>query len=116
MQEGIFKTLKALRHAYASLPGISSCRDYGIMTEVGYRQETGNPLTLKQLLPLNIASHATVRRHLRQLVGAGMVVRCNSCQYRREVHLELSPRALAQLRDHCRQVMAIVRAREESGT
>lgn len=116
MQEGIFKTLKALRSAYTALPGITSCREYEIMIEIGYHQEMGAPLTLKRLLLLDIASDSTVHRHLRLLVGKGMAMKSNSSQDRREVHLELSPLALAHFHDHWRQIAAIVRNKgEEKG-
>lgn len=104
MLKKAFKKLKALRAAYSSLPGIRSCREYEILIEIGFHQETGHPLTLKQLLLLDIASAATVRRQLGGLVKKGMVLRRNTDHDRRGVQLELSPLAMEHLYAHFLQI------------
>jgi hypothetical protein len=55
------------------LPMIQSFEDYTIAVEIGYYQEIGKPLTLKQLFLLEIASPATVQRRLKRLINQGLV-------------------------------------------
>ena len=44
-----------------------------VITEIGYRQEQGSPLTVKGLLLLDLGAPATVRRRLQRLVRLGLV-------------------------------------------
>jgi len=52
---------------------LQSHEDYSIAVEIGYHQEIGKPLTLKQLFLLEIASPATVQRRLKRLINLGVV-------------------------------------------
>jgi len=101
---GTFNRLKKLSLTYASVPGLHGCKEYEIVIEIGYHQEIGSPLTLKQLLLLNIASPATVRRHLASLVREGVVERRSSDHDRRKVHLALSHRTIESLCRQCEEV------------
>lgn len=109
MLKKAFKKLRALRQAYASLHGIRSCREYEILVEIGYHQEMGIPLTLKQLLLLEIAPEATVRRLLSVLVKKGMVLRHNSSPDRREVRLELSPQVMGTMLAYFNSIESIIK-------
>ncbi len=47
--------------------------DFNIAVEIGYHQEHGTPLTLRQLSLRDIAAFATVRKRLERLIQAGIV-------------------------------------------
>lgn len=47
--------------------------DFDILIEIGYSEEEDHPLTLKQVLLLNISSRTTVRRRLLRLIEQGVV-------------------------------------------
>lgn len=70
-----YKILKAAKEHLAQLPGLKTQTDFDITVEIGYHESMGKPLTLKNLLLLEIASQATVRRHLQRLINDGMVVK-----------------------------------------
>src|ERR1035437_4282371 len=57
------------------LPFLKSVVDFDIVIEIGYAEEQGQPLTLKQLFLLNICSRTTVRRKLARLIEQGIVIR-----------------------------------------
>ncbi len=68
-----YKNLRKLRESLVLIPGLKSYKDFDISIEIGHYEHLGTPVTLKQLLSFNIASEATVRRHLSQLIKTGMV-------------------------------------------
>lgn len=68
-----YKKLKKIREHLIRLPGFISYKDFDISIEIGHHELQGAPLTLKRLLLENIASEATVRRHLNNLIKTGMV-------------------------------------------
>jgi DNA-binding MarR family transcriptional regulator len=72
----LFTGLKKIREFERQhLPFLKSIVDLDIVIEIGYAEEQGEPLTLKQLFLLNIRSRTTVRRKLRRLIDQGIVIR-----------------------------------------
>ena len=72
----LFTGLKKIREfERQQLPFLKSVVDFDIVIEIGYAEEQGQPLTLKQLFLLNIRSRTTVRRKLRRLIEQGIVMR-----------------------------------------
>ena len=72
----LFTGLKKIReYERLQLPFFKSVADFDIIIEIGYAEEQGQPLTLKQLLLMNIISPTTVRRKLARLIEQGIVVR-----------------------------------------
>jgi DNA-binding MarR family transcriptional regulator len=72
----LFAGLKRIREfERLQLPFLKSVVDFDIVIEIGYAEEQGQPLTLKQLFLLNISSRTTVRRKLARLIEQGIVIR-----------------------------------------
>src|SRR5262245_42953969 len=74
-----FETVREKR-AYERrfLPLLKTVVDFDLACEIGYHQLVGCPLTVKQLLLLNLAPPATVLRRLDRLCVLGMVERGRS--------------------------------------
>lgn len=102
---GTFKKLKAVRALLSHLPGIKTCKDFDITIEIGFHQEKLRPLSLKQLLLLNVASDATVRRHLAMLIKAGTVIRHVSQEDGRSIHFTLSKTVTSSLEHSLKQIV-----------
>jgi len=86
-----FKKLKAAREHLVLLPGLKTYKDFDIAIEIGYHERIGKPLSLKELLLLETASPATVRRHLNKLIKGGMVIKSTPQNDHRMVRFTLSP-------------------------
>jgi DNA-binding MarR family transcriptional regulator len=72
----IFAGLRKIRgFQRLELPYLKTISDFDIVIEIGYAEEQGHPLTLKQLFLLNICSRTTVRRKLASLIEQGVVNR-----------------------------------------
>src|SRR5665213_550864 len=72
----LFAGLRKIREfERQQLPFLKSVFDFDIVIEIGYAEEQGQPLTLKQLLLLAVGSRATVRRKLATLIEQGIVIR-----------------------------------------
>src|SRR5665811_907952 len=72
----LFTGLKQIREfERLQLPFLKSVVDFDIVIEIGYAEEQGQPLTLKQLFLLNISSRTTLRRKLARLIEQGIVIR-----------------------------------------
>src|ERR1035437_3532326 len=72
----LFTGLKKIREFQRlQLPFLKSVVDFDIIIEIGYAEEQGQPLTLKQLVLLNMSSRTTVRRKLTRLIEQGIVMR-----------------------------------------
>lgn len=72
----LFTGLKKIREfERLQLPFLKSVADFDIVIEIGYAEEQGQPLTLKQLFLLNLSSRTTVRRKLARLIEQGIVIR-----------------------------------------
>jgi len=100
-----FKQLRKVKSVLSEMPGIKTYKDFDILIEVGYHQEKGCPLTLKQLMLLKIASRATVRRYLACLVRDGMVEKFVSANDQRSVMLRLSASTVKTLTNHFSKII-----------
>jgi DNA-binding MarR family transcriptional regulator len=94
----LFTGLKKIREfERGQLPFLNSVFDFDIVIEIGYEEEHGRPLTLKQLYLLDICSRGTMRRKLASLVAQGIVVRRKHPGDRRASLLVISPGTLKLL-------------------
>lgn len=92
----LFGPLRSARaFAREHMPFVKRLEDLDMLLEIGFCQEQGRRLTVKQLYRSNIASMPTVQRRLQQLRRAGVLVERRSAADRRSVELELAPQALA---------------------
>jgi len=88
----LFAGLKKIREIEKlQLPFLKSVDDFDIVIEIGYAEEQGQPLTLKQLFLLNICSRTTVRRKLATLIEQGFVIRRKLVSDHRASLLMISP-------------------------
>jgi len=72
----LFTGLKQIREfERQQLPFLRTVVDFDIVIEIGYAEEQGQALSLKQLFLLNISSRTTVRRKLARLIERGIVIR-----------------------------------------
>jgi hypothetical protein len=72
----LFAGLKKIReYERLQLPFLKSVLDFDIVVEIGYAEERGHPVTLKQLFLLAIGSRSTIRRKLATLIEQGVIVR-----------------------------------------
>jgi DNA-binding MarR family transcriptional regulator len=72
----LFTGLKKIReYERQQLPFLKSVIHFDILIEIGYAEEQGQPLTLKQLFLVNVSSRTTVRRKLAKLIEQGIVIR-----------------------------------------
>ena len=86
---------QGVRKVATSLPEVRV--DFDIVIEIGYAEEEGQPLTLKQLLLLNLCSRTTVRRKLARLVEQGVIVRRKHANDQRANLLIISPASIKLL-------------------
>jgi len=94
----LFAGLKKIREfERQQLPFLKSIVDFDIVIEIGYAEEQGQPLTLKQLFLLNIRSRTTVRRKLARLIEQGFVVRRKHADDHRATLLIISPSSIKVL-------------------
>ena len=94
----LFTGLKKIREfERQQLPFLKSIIDFDIVIEIGYAEEQGQPLTLKQLFLLNIRSRTTIRRKLARLIDSGFVVRRKHANDGRASHLIIAPSSLKLL-------------------
>ncbi len=105
-----FEKYKEIKSVLSKFPGVKTCKEFDILIEIGYHQERDNPLTLKQLLLLDVASQATVRRYLASLVSEGMVEKVVSVNDHRSVILRLSPTTIRMLTNHLTKIVEHLRA------
>ena len=88
----IFTGLKKIRKfERRQLPFLRTVVDFDIVIEIGYAEEQGKSLTLKQLFLLNLSSRTTVRRKLTQLIEREIVVRRKHANDNRSSLLTISP-------------------------
>ncbi len=94
----LFTGLKKIReYERQQLPFLKSVVDFDIVIEIGYAQEQGQPLTLKQLFLLNLRSRTTVRRKLAKLIELGIIVRRKHANDQRASLLIISPASIKML-------------------
>jgi hypothetical protein len=88
----LFTGLKKIREfERKQLPFLRTVADFDIVIEIGYAEEQGQPLTLKQLFLLNISSRTTVRRKLAMLTERGIIIRRKHANDHRASLLIISP-------------------------
>jgi hypothetical protein len=73
------------------LPFLRTLNDFDIASEVGFHELSGTPLTVKQLLLLELAPPVTVFRRLNRLCDLGIIVRTRSLRDRRVHELRFAP-------------------------
>jgi DNA-binding MarR family transcriptional regulator len=94
----LFTGLKKIREfERRQLPFLRAVVDFDIVIEIGYAEEQGQPLTLKQLFLLNIRARSTVRRKLARLIEQGIVIRREHANDRRSTLLIISPSSVKLL-------------------
>lgn len=94
----LFSALRKIREFERSqLPFLKSIVDFDILIELGYAEEEQHPLTLKQLLLLNLSSRTTVRRRLARLIEQGIVRRRKNAKDQRSSLLTISAPTLKLL-------------------
>ena len=94
----LFTGLRQIREfERRQLPFLKSVADFDIVIEIGYAEEQGQPLTLKQLFLLNIVSRTTVRRKLARLIEQGIVIRRKHVNDHRSSVLVISPSSVKLL-------------------
>ena len=87
----LFAALKKIREfEKVQLPFLKSIVDFDILIEIGYAEEQERPLSLKQVLLLNLSSRTTVRRRLLRLIEQGIVRRREDANDRRSSLLTIS--------------------------
>jgi len=94
----LFTGLKKIREfERRHLPFLRPIIDLDIVIEIGYAEEQGQPLTLKQLLLLNICSRTTVRRKLATLIEQGIIIRRKHADDHRASLLMIAPSGIKLL-------------------
>ena len=92
---GVFAALRATRaFRRKNFDFLETREDCDLVLEIGFHQESGTPLTLKQLQQMGITSVPTLQRRLRRLRQVGAIVGRRSEEDGRAVELALSPRLL----------------------
>jgi hypothetical protein len=92
--------LNQIRCYLKSIPGLENDLDFSLAVQVGCAQKAGAPLSLKQLMLLNIASSATVRRYIGRLIQRGVIIKNVAPSDHRTVHFSLSKSTIDSL-DAC---------------
>jgi DNA-binding MarR family transcriptional regulator len=91
----LFSALRKIREFERSqLPFVRSIVDLDILIEIGYAEEQQRPLTLKQVLLLNLSSRTTVRRRLASLLDQGIIKRRKDANDQRSSILTISSSTL----------------------
>jgi hypothetical protein len=101
-----FRARRELGRRY--LPFLKTLVDFDIASEIGLHELTGPPLTVKQLLLLDLAPSVTVLRRLDRLCNLGVVARTRSLSDGRVNELRLAAAA--------HQLFAIYSSQISSGT
>jgi hypothetical protein len=105
---GLFAGLRKMREMERhQLPFLNSIIDFDIIIEIGYAQELGKPLTLKQLSLCSIGSLSTIRRKLSLLVKRDVVFRRKHLSDSRTTHLLIAPPALKMLTKYSGAISSI---------
>lgn len=104
----LFTGLKKIREFERDqLSFLKSLIDFDIIVEIGYAEEQGQPLTLKQLFLLNIGSRTTVRRKLARLIEEGIVTRRKHASDNRAAVLTISSSSLKLIGKYCGALQSI---------
>jgi hypothetical protein len=106
----LFAGLRKIReYQRRQLPFLRSLIEYDIVIEIGYAEECGDPITLKQLLLLNICSRTTMRRKLSELIEQQVILRHTNSHDRRVSVLGVSSTHLRQLTRYGQTLKSIAR-------
>lgn len=100
-----FKKYKKIKSVLSEFPGVKTYKEFDILIEIGYHQEQGCSLTMKQLMLLEIASRSTVRRHLGHLIRNGIVKKTRLVDDHRAVVLELPGATIRMLGNHLTKLL-----------
>ncbi len=104
----LFTGLKKIRELERlQLPFLRSVADFDIIIEIGFAEEQGESLTLKQLSLLNISSRTTLRRKLAKLIDQGIILRRKQANDLRASLLVVSPSALKLVGKYCTTLYSI---------
>lgn len=95
----------------AQMGALRKLEDFDIVLEIGFHQEQGTPLGMKDLYMLDLMSVATLQRRLRKLRRQGVIVHKRSSADARAVELTLHPRVFKAF---ARYVEIIAPERDES--
>jgi hypothetical protein len=91
----VFNALHAARRFEKQNFGfLATAEDFDLVCEIGYHMERGTPLTMKQLLLLDIASSATLHRRLARLRRLEVVRQRKSSSDGRIVEFLLAPQVV----------------------
>ncbi len=89
----IFERMRAFRALENQhIPALKTGLDRHLISEIGYHQAKGRPVSVNQLFLLNIGSIATIQRRLRRLKELGAVQHRRAASDRRTIELTLSPK------------------------
>ena len=106
----LFTGLKKIReYERQQLPFLKSVVDFDIVIEIGYAEEQGQPLTLKQLFLLNVRSRTTVRRKLAMLIEQGIIIRRKHANDQRATLLIISQTSIKMLSKYGGTLTSIAR-------
>ena len=106
----LFAGLRKIReYQKGRLLFVRSMVEFDIIIEIGYAEECGEPITLKQLQLLNICSRTTMQRKLTQLIEQQVVQRYKNSHDRRANMLGVSPKSLRLLKRYGRMLRSIAR-------
>jgi DNA-binding MarR family transcriptional regulator len=104
----LFTGLKKIREfERLQLPFLRSVYDFDIVIEIGFEEEQGRPISLKQLYLRNICSRGTIRRKLAKLIDDGIVNRRKQPTDKRASLLVISPVTLKLLNKYSGAISAI---------
>jgi DNA-binding MarR family transcriptional regulator len=104
----LFTGLKKIREfERLQLRFLKTVVDFDIVVEIGYAQEQGQPLALKQLFLLNFSSRTTVRRKLVRLIDQGVVIRRRHANDHRASVLIISPSSIKLLTKYASTLTSI---------
>jgi DNA-binding MarR family transcriptional regulator len=104
----LFTGLKKIREfEKLRLPFLKSVADFDIVVEIGYAEEQGQSLTVKQLFLMNICSRTTVRRKLATLIERGIIIRRKRANDHRASHLTIAASSVRLLGKYCGTLASI---------
>ena len=104
----LFTGLKKIREFERQhLPFLNSIADFHIVVEIGYAEEQGQALTLKQLFLMNICSRTTVRRKLARLIEQGIIIRRKRANDQRASHRTIAASSVKLLGKYCGTLTSI---------
>jgi DNA-binding MarR family transcriptional regulator len=94
----LFDKLRQLRaFEREHLQSLKTVQDYDLVVEVAYRQAGGAPITMNQVLRLDLGSVATVQRQLRRLRQAGVIAVERHDDDRRVTVISCTPKTMRVL-------------------